>query len=123
MGRRKISLEPAARFRGAAGLSVMCVSLWGPHSFDASTFLPMANDGPGALLPPAPFCRSAWYLFHQVGLSGELVWAEMAEAIRHIAKGKCFIKLSYLRLGNAMVILPRGRRSSNQASNRKCLTG
>src|SRR5438477_340885 len=76
MGRRKISLDPAARVLGAFGLSVMKVSLCGPHSFETSTLAPTISElvttGEEFTAPPVTSC---WYLFHQVGLLGLLVWA------------------------------------------------
>src|SRR5450759_3157570 len=121
MGRRKISLEPAARFSGAAGLSVINVSLCGPHSFDTSTFAPTANDGPAVPLLSAPVCRRARYLPHHVGLSGEFVWAETSAAVRHIANVKRFIKSSS-RSGNTTPngILTQGRDTCSFGS---CCTG
>src|SRR5216117_2476677 len=53
---------------GLLGLSVTYVSLWGPHSFDTSTFGPTSAE---AVRPPpliGPFWARYRYLFHQVGL-------------------------------------------------------
>jgi hypothetical protein len=68
MGSRKISFEPAARDFAEAGLIVMYVSLWGPHSFETSTLLPTVREEPGPLPGDAAFCDKYWYFAHHVGL-------------------------------------------------------
>src|SRR5260370_25227459 len=67
IGRRKISLEPAASVRGCAGLSVIKVSLCGPHSFDTSTLLPTLNDVVGPASVEASVVSSCWYFAHHLG--------------------------------------------------------
>src|SRR5215468_122165 len=74
MGSRKISFEPPARFIGWPVLTVMKVSLCGPHSLETSTFGPTVAE---LLLPAlglAACVERYWYLFHQLGLSGVLFW-------------------------------------------------
>src|ERR1035437_4984769 len=84
MGRRKISLEPAARLAGSEGLTEIEVSLWGPHSFETS-MLAAVGDVPAEACLSTPPCRSAWYLVHQVGLSEVFVCAKRKVALRHIS--------------------------------------
>src|SRR5258706_12232623 len=57
MGSRKISLEPAASVVGCDGLSVMYVSLCGPHSLETSTLPPTITEFDAPLPPSAPFAR------------------------------------------------------------------
>src|ERR1035437_8251535 len=88
MGRRKISLEPAARLAGSEGLTEIEVSLWGPHSFETS-MLAAVGDVPAEACLSTPPCRSAWYLVHQVGLSEVFVCAKRKVALRHISVRAC----------------------------------
>src|ERR1700745_868591 len=80
MGRRKISFDPPARFFGALVFKVMKVSLCGPHSLETSTLGPTEAE---VLCPAFPFGECVeryWYLFHQLGLSGVLVWPMATKA-------------------------------------------
>src|SRR5258707_15394176 len=67
MGRRKISLEPAASILGLFGLSVIKVSLCGPHSFDTSTLPLTVVEVVLSGLASPPLSRMNSYLLHQVG--------------------------------------------------------
>src|SRR5205823_5404142 len=51
IGSRWISLAPATTFRGSVGLMAIEVSLWDPHSWLASTFVPKSGWGTDPVLP------------------------------------------------------------------------
>ena len=67
MGRRKISLEPAASCLGFRGLMTMKVSLCGPHSFETSTFAGVEPLVAAARNESGPCWARIWNLSHQVG--------------------------------------------------------
>src|SRR5207249_9879225 len=83
IGSRKISFDPPARLRGLAVLSVMYVSLCGPHSFETSTLLPTVTEGVLPLAGSEPLAFRYWYLSHQVGSLVLFVCANAADATRH----------------------------------------
>src|SRR5213075_1174679 len=81
IGSRKISFDPPARFFGFAVLSVMYVSLCGPHSLETSTSLaPEATEVVAAPPGISPVLTRYWYFSHQVGLLGSRASAGIAQS-------------------------------------------
>src|SRR5579864_1025069 len=88
MGRRKISLEPAVRVVGWLGLSVIYVSLCGPHSLETSTLAPTLREEVAPGLLSAPLLSRCWYLFHQLGVLGFRVCAPANCAQNMVTRNK-----------------------------------
>src|SRR2546426_8070990 len=92
IGSRKISFDPPARLRGLAVLSVMYVSLCGPHSLETSTLLPTVTDAVLPLAGSEPLFFRYWYLSHQVGSLELFVCANAADANRHMMRDSLRIR-------------------------------
>src|SRR5713101_8658086 len=87
MGRRSISFAPATIWLGLVGLIAIDVSLWGPGSLLASTFLPTETlfvrlPSPADVNPGA---ETTWYFAHQVGFVGSPPAAPVCRALRALS--------------------------------------
>ncbi|OLB60585.1 MAG: hypothetical protein AUI11_13315 [Acidobacteria bacterium 13_2_20CM_2_66_4] len=86
IGRRKISLEPAASCFGLLGLMAMNVSLCGPHSLDTSTFVSAIRDVTVDRRLSGPLFARKRNLSHQVGSCDELCASAVSARVRLIIR-------------------------------------